>query len=527
MKRIISLLLLVVLLCGCGATNSLGFHGVVKFSEMEYTRPDLDEFQQIAQSSCDLARTSKDQEAVEDAIWTLYDAIDHYATQADLAYIHYHANLSDIYWQEEYAYCMEQQAEVDAALEDLYEALAQSPIRDIWEREESFGPGFFDAYEGGGMYDETLMAYLEQEQGLIADYYALSEEAQALEYYSPAYFDTYAEPMAQVLVDLIHVRQNIASYTGYGNYPAFAYDNYYERDYNRGQVDRYLDASEKELAPIYASLEETDLWDAGNRFCSEQEVFEYVQQAAREMGGVTWEAFRLLEAGELYDIGVGENKSGLSFELFLEAYYQPYVFLSGTGTAYDRLTFAHEFGHFAMDYAAAGSYAGIDVLEIFSQGMEYLSLSYSDAGEALADLKLLDSLAIYVEQAAYAEFEHRMYELQGQDLNTASLFALYEEVCRSYGFGGESWDPRDFVTTLHFYEQPLYIISYVVSNDAAMQLYELEQQTPGAGKTCFEENLATEEYEFLSFLESAGLQSPFDPQRIQTVRELFAARFGV
>ena len=71
----------------------------------------------------------------------------------------------------------------------------------------------------------------------------------------------------------------------------------------------------------------------------------------------------------------------------------------------------------------------------------------------------------------------------------------------------------------HFYTNPMYIISYVVSNDAAMQLYQLELEEAGAGLTRYEENLDTWEMYFLAFLEEAGLQSPFD--RVAEVREFF------
>ena len=49
-------------------------------------------------------------------------------------------------------------------------------------------------------------------------------------------------------------------------------------------------------------------------------------------------------------------------------------------------------------------------------------------------------------------------------------------------------------------------------------------ETPGAGKTCFEENLATEEAGFMAFLDAAGLESPFD--RVDEVQKLMEERFG-
>ena len=72
----------------------------------------------------------------------------------------------------------------------------------------------------------------------------------------------------------------------------------------------------------------------------------------------------------------------------------------------------------------------------------------------------------------------------------------------------------------------MYIFSYIVSNDAAMQLYQREQQQKGAGLALLEENLDTQEVSFLAFLDSAGLESPFTPSRVQAVRETFETLMG-
>jgi hypothetical protein len=65
----------------------------------------------------------------------------------------------------------------------------------------------------------------------------------------------------------------------------------------------------------------------------------------------------------------------------------------------------------------------------------------------------------------------------------------------------------------------MYIISYVVSNDAALQLYQLEKQTKGAGLAKYEENLDTLEGDFLAFITSAELESPFVEGRVAAVRK--------
>ena len=168
----------------------------------------------------------------------------------------------------------------------------------------------------------------------------------------------------------------------------------------------------------------------------------------------------------------------------------------------------------------------MDVLEVFSQGMEFLSLFYTDENPDLARMKMADSLCIYVEQAAYATFEMRMYDLSPEDLSPEALTELYEEVALEFGFESIGYDPREFVYINHFYTNPLYVLSYVVSNDAAMQLYQLEAETSGAGLACLEENLATEETYLLAFLHEAGLESPFAPGRLPSVRDTFGAFFS-
>ena len=522
MKKLLALMLCCVMLCGCTANPLLDLYGITPFEEMEYTRPDMDAVAKSCQDAIAAAEQSDDVDEILDAVWGYYDVYDEFTTNYDLAYIHYHANLGDIYWKAEHDFCAENAAQLDMYLEDLYYALAECPLRAGLE-EEYFGEGFFLDYEGEGFYDENLVALMEREQALVSEYYDMTDEAEE-EYYSEEYFDAWAGPMADVLAELIEVRQEIADYAGFGSYTDFAWDYYYYRDYTPAQASAYLEEIRTALVPLYESMNAMDVWAPGDEACSEKEVFQYVKTAAKSMGGITEEAFQRMELGGLCDISASPDKSGMSFELFLSWYYEPYVFVSGTGTGYDKLTFAHEFGHFANDYAAGGSWAGTDVMEIFSQGMEYMSLCYADADQDFIDMKLADSLSTYVEQAAYAVFEQEMYGLTGEELTGENLLDLYGEICRAYGFESMDWDPRDLVTIPHFYSNPMYIISYVVSNDAAMQLYEMELENPGAGKESFEDNLTTEESFFLAFLEEAGLESPFD--RVEKVRALMAERFG-
>ena len=67
----------------------------------------------------------------------------------------------------------------------------------------------------------------------------------------------------------------------------------------------------------------------------------------------------------------------------------------------------------------------------------------------------------------------------------------------------------------------MYVFSYIVSNDAALQLYQMELENPGSGLACLNENLDVQEPYFLAFLEQAGLESPFAPGRLREVKATF------
>ena len=531
-KLLALVLALAVFLSGCGIrevagelSQILGSSDLVPFDSMEYQHPDLAAIRASLDTAISVAEDpNSTTDAVVDAIYGFYDEYDWFYTCSALADIHYSIDLTDIYWEKEYSYCQDQTGAVDAMLEELYYALAASPHRAVLEAEH-FGEGYFESYDGDNMWDAVFVSLLEAESILESRYYELS--SQALDHVpgSEEYYDAVAEDMAILLVELIALRQEIADYWGYTNYVDFANDFYYYRDFTASDMADYLSRIRDLLVPVYLQIREED-WDAAYRTSSETETFRYVRTAAKNMGGLVEEAFNTLEQGGLYDIGYSENKYTTSFEIYLTSYWEPFIFMNPTLSRYDWLTFAHEFGHFCNDYASYGSYAGTDVLEVFSQGMEYLTLPYGEKEEELTRLKMADSLSVYVEQSVYAAFEQQMYDLTGDDLTTANLYDLYDRIVREYSFDTAGYDPREFVTIPHFYTNPMYVISYVVSNDAALQLYQLEKETPGAGLQCFEENLDTQESYFLAFLETAGLESPFAEGRLEQVKATFESFFG-
>lgn len=494
-----------------------------RYEDMVYTRPDVDALLN-ALDECREAATEEDFTVLEQALTDCLVPYYEFSTNHTLAEIKYYTDMSDVYWTEEYNYCLDNSSQISAAMDQLLYALADSPHRETLESEDYFGEGFFDDYEGESVWDETFTALMDRESDILTEYYDLSAEAG--EAREGVYYNEFAPKLCQKLIDLVLVRREISDYLEYDSYHAFAYDYYYQRDYTPEQERAYLEQVREKLTPLYRCLYTYGVSNAWVYERIEGETFHYVRSMAKNMGGVIYEAFQRMEKCGLYDISPGKNKYDASFETYLTLYAEPYVFLNPSGTDYDFLTFAHEFGHFCNDYASYGAEVSIDVAEIFSQSMEYLSLFYAETDNPLEVLQMVSSLCVYVEQSAYAAFELALYELPREELTVENVFRLYQEVCESYGLDAWGVDGRDVVGIPHFYIASCYVFSYVISNDAAMQIYQLEAEESGAGLAKLEENLDTQEYSFLAFLDSAGLGSPFDEGRLDQVAATFRDILG-
>ncbi len=494
------------------------------FSQMTYTRPDMEAFQALAEESCQLGKTGKDVDQILQQTTELYDAYDQFYTMLSLADIFYCKDLSNAEMQAEYEFCTSRSGQVEQALEAYYQALAQGPA--VEELEEYFGDGFFDGYTGESQWDETFLDLWNREQEAVARYY------EAMNQMSDAGYDEMEKSLGPILVELIGLRQELATQMGYDDCEEFLWDWSYNRTYTPQDLDAYLREIQQELAPLYRKVQTSGLYEeVYRRQYGQSQCLSYLSSATEAMGGNIQEAYEEMTSRELYDIAPGARKYEGSFEVYLASYDAPYVFVNPYEDISDFLSFSHEFGHFTNDYLAGGSYVSTDVAELMSQGMEFMSLCYAtEPGEKELDmarrLRLADSLGVYVEQAAYYSFERQAYRLTGEELTVENLNAIYSQVAQDFGFDSVGWDEAEWTGVTHFYTNPFYVISYVVSGDGAMQLYQLERKEAGAGLELFQELLETDEdIPLLTLLEEFNLESPFD--RIPAVAATFREELGL
>ena len=107
------------------------------------------------------------------------------------------------------------------------------------------------------------------------------------------------------------------------------------------------------------------------------------------------------------------------------------------------------------------------------------------------------------------------------------LNALYLDILNDYGLCGpedESYYSMLWVDVPHLFESPFYVISYVVSASAALELYEMELEEDGSGVESFitmsESGIAT----LMEAVEYAGLEDPLSENRVRQAAEFIRSR---
>ncbi len=465
-------------------------------------------------------------------------------TMSTYAYIRYSIDLNDTYFESENDWSDRNSPLVEQAKEKCFTAMANSPLRAQLEA-EYFDEGFFDFYDRFQVYsNDRVVELMQQEAELEADYMSLqsdqtiawngeevlfSEMIETLPYTEMLaayrlYFDKYGAESASILAQLIRLRREMAAELGYDSYADFAYAYYYQRDYTPAQTKQYVTDIAEELTPYFyaamnASYKEPMDTDT---------TMAMLKAVAYAFGGEFCAAYDYMIDYNLYDISESSSKMPGSFMTYLSAYEMPYLYVSPEKDIGDLMTAAHEFGHFVDGYVNCNGTSSIDCAEIFSQGLEFLTLNRADLTaqerEALTVSQLGGSVTVFLSQACYAEFERRIYELSDEELTQENFDRIFNDCNEEFGMGmpglediiGPGW-----IGINHFFVAPYYVISYCVSADVALQIFEREQEH-GDGLVLYRELMGlSSDNTILNLLSQTDMRSPFDEGRIAEIADLF------
>ena len=526
-----------------------GVLDLVPFDQMPYFRPDLDALRACIDNVGKALDEGADYETLEPLLDDCSNAYDAFYTMYSIAFIRSCQDMTDSYYADEYSALDEASADVSQLMEKLYFRCGMSPMAQELE-EKYFWPGFAEEYsdDANTFYDDDMVALLQEESNLIAEYRALVasptvvlSDGTEVDYFSSLeemtgyayldlltrYYQQYNTPLSEIYIKLIRNRQQQAEQAGYESYEALAFDHDYERDYTPEQAAGYLADIRRDIVPLYREvMSGNPYWFLDQGQVDAARLEEILRYGVASMGDEVLDTYEFMVKYRLCDLEHSPLKAEMSFKTYLESYEVPFLFMDASGDLGDITTFAHEFGHYLDGFLNYEEDETIDLAECYSQAMELLMLTRLDGElseqelDSLYEMKMLDILGMYVQQGAFAEFEHILYSTDPEQLTTDYLNDTFLRLCQDYGFCEEGFEDLYcfiWMDITHFFEQPFYVITYPVSHDVAMQIFQLEQAEPGAGLDTFLAMIPRQSRDMIESAELAGLQSPFTYGRLKSV----------
>ena len=366
---------------------------------------------------------------------------------------------------------------------------------------------YFKSYDAESSAQSLALAT--QESQLVRQYAALSSQEE-LDY----------DAAADIFLELVSVRAELASLSGAANFSEYAYSAYYSRDYSPTDAQKLWKTAKEDFAPLlhkYADEVTSTLQSVqadGALDLSETAITDALSYGAARISPEVNDAAQYLLSHGLYDISDSDTKLSTGYTSYLYSYNVPFIYNCPYGSHLDYVDLFHEFGHWlAGYYHPSDALYGVidyDLSELQSQGMEVLFLQYYDEffGENAQLLKaetLLNLVYSVVTGAMYDEFQQKVY--LEPDLTKDRLLELFREVYESYGF--ESYDGCEYrwADIIHNFQQPLYYISYAVSAIPALELYVRSLDSPNDAADAYLRvaSMSDEEFFLTDALRETGL----------------------
>jgi M3 family oligoendopeptidase len=365
-------------------------------------------------------------------------------------------------------------------------------------------------------------------------YYAFyRDHTISLEDYLKGNHEVY-KPLADIYLEMIDVRNQIAKLNGYDNYADYAYAETYRRDYTVEEITAFREAVKKYVAP--ALMEHTswlpdvdaDALPLDASAYTGEKVFDTLAPYFGKLSDELLESMTYVKEHGSYDLEPAPNKTGTAFSRNVYYYNMPYYFSNASGTYQDLLTTIHEMGHNNNTYWSGQDWtdtsSNIDTAEVHSQGLELLMTRYypelfGTQADAVAQNNAIDILYSVVQGCIHDELQ--CYAYTTPNVTAEMLNQKYRQIAEDYSLVDSS-DVRPemygWYGIPHTFTSPMYYISYAVSAAGAFAFWEEAQDDYFKAVDHYLEFVAMPgTVGFQDCFLETGMESPLSPSYIEAL----------
>ncbi len=550
----------------------------MKFSEMPYTRPDIEGAKaRIAELTAALTAAS-DFEAADKLFLEMEKESAEIETLISIANIRHDIDTNDEFYDKEVEY-------LDAALPELQEytqkwtlAGLTSPFRADFEKK--YGSLMFvNAEMALKTFSPEIIPELQRENALTTEYSKLIASAQipfegevyTLSQLTPikqgaddarrlaawkaegGFYRDNREKFDSIYDELTHLRDAMGKKLGFEGYTELGYLRMTRNCYDKNDVEKFRKAVREFLVPVATEVYKKQAERLGKTYPmnfadnalafrsgnpkpqgSPEDILAAGRKFYHELSAETTEFIDFMYENELLDVLSKKGKTGGGYCTSLPKYKSPFIFANFNGTSGDVEVITHEAGHAFAAYLARDivpsscAWPTLEACEVHSMSMEFFSWPWAPDffGKDAAKFyytHLSDALTFIPYGTMVDHFQHIVYERP--EMSPEERHGVWKELLGIYmpwvaldgeiPFYGEG---KGWQRQMHIYQSPFYYIDYCLAQTMALQFWALIQKDRDeAWKTYMKYTRPAGTLTFRQLIEQAGLLSPFGDDGLKTV----------
>ena len=543
----------------------------MKFSEMPYARPDLDELKQQLQALTDQLRSAPDYASAHEAFLAQQKLSTHIDTLATLSSVRNSIDTRDKFYDAEEQFWNEAGPELRAYDDAWTAAMLESPFRKDFAAE--YGDLMFvNAEIGRKAFSPTIVEELKQENQLVQDYQKLIAGAQidfegstyTISQLSPfknspddavrlaawkaegGWYKAHQPELDEIYDKLVRLRDAMGRKLGYDGFTQLGYYRMGRNCYTKEDVEKFRAAVVKYVVPVASSIyreqaarlgksypmnfaDNALMFRSGNpKPCgTPAEILAQGKHFYEELSPETGEFFNTMLDNELLDVLSTPGKRAGGYCTSLGDYHVPFIFANFNGTQHDVEVVTHEAGHafeawtnrkrIPIDYI----WPSMEACEVHSMSMEFFAEPWADGFFGPDAKKFLYShlsgaLTFIPYGTMVDHFQHIVYEKP--EMTPAERHAVWKKLLGVYmpwmKLDGEIpfySEGMGWQRQHHIYSSPFYYIDYCLAQTVALEFWAMIRKDVGnAWQHYMAYTVQGGSRTFTDLLKNAGLESPFD-----------------
>ena len=499
-----------------------------KFKDIQYTRPDCEAFQKLAEDNAEKIKNAVSYSEAKKVFLEFDKAESEFFDMENIAYIRHTIDTSDEFYDKENEFLNEKTPELMPSLLAFSNAVYDSRFKPDFVAE--FGEQMFAEIElRRKSFSEKNIPLLQKEARLCNEYEKIIASADILfdgkhlnlygimSYFEnpdrnvrhdaykaySKFYESNEENFERIWDELIKVRTEMGKNLGFENYIPLGYMNQGRTDYDEKDVAAFREQVREELVPFCAKLyeaqakrigvdkvkayDEAYLFNDGNAVPVGDDDFliEQAREMYHDMSKETGEFVDFMLGHDLLDVKNKPKKASTGYMTGLNSIKAPFVFSCFNHTTGDVQVLTHEFGHAFAGYMAMRNQPvstyyseSTDIAEIHSMSMEQFAYPYAekffgDKADKFRFSHLQEALTFVPFGVAVDEYQHIVYA--NPELTPKQRTAEWKKLEEKY-MPWREYDDIDFFAKggwwyhkIHIFLYPFYYINYTLTTMGAME----------------------------------------------------------